>query len=310
MSGVIATISIAISIATISGGISMPRLTFRHWCLVLLLALSVTVVPHAYAAQARLSTVPEEKGVVAVPGVSIPAATNGLLNSDMAIYVTDSSTFTSLAAEGHLLLAPKGSPGTYAGTFVDDLGGAKIFSAKGTNISATTLTGSYEVNSQNGKFTFVIGNSFTSTVPSKYGNTASIGTILFGSHAYTPQTPLAVTIATFTIGGFIPPVTSGTLTLTTDVIGYIVPFNNKLGVNSNLSYVQNGHLGQNPITSYGQYFPPDGNGDGSLTCILKVGSNTLTIDRALEDSGGQKIISGDALSVSGNHTTSASFSAK
>ena len=221
-------------------------------------------------------------GVVEASGNAQPAATNGLLNCDMAIYVTDSNpfTFTSLAAEGHLELVLKGT--SYAGTFVDNFGGGKIYPATATDVSATTLNGGYVVNTANGKFTFVIGGTFTSTVPAKYGPGTSIGTILYGVHAYKLQSSLAVTMASFTIGGFMPKV-AGTLTLTTDAIGYIVPFNTKLNVNSSFAYTLKGKLHQYAITSYGRYYPSDGAGDGSLTVILKAGSSTFSIIDAQED---------------------------
>jgi hypothetical protein len=224
----------------------------------------------------------------------------------MAIYVSDGSTYTSLAAEGHLILKPKGA--AYEGSFTDNLGGAKNYPARGTGVSSTALNGHYTVNTHNGKFSFVIGGTFTSKVPKKYGSHASIGTILYGVHSYTPRTPLQVSISSFTIGTFVPP-ENGTLTLTTDAIGYIVPFNKKLLVNSSFAYTLAGSLKQYAITSYGRYFPPDGAGDGTLTTILQVGKHMFNIIDAKEDTSGQQIISGDALSGSGPDTIQGSFSA-
>jgi hypothetical protein len=239
---------------------------------------------------------------------AIPNTVNGLLDSDMAIYVSDGSTFTSLAAEGHLSLTTNDGGKHYVGTFVDDLHGATVFWASGTKVSATTLDGNYTIDTGNGTMHFSIGGTFTSTVPAKYGSNANIGTILYGAHSYTARPPLSVSLGSFTIGAFHRPVT-GTLTLTTDAIGYIVPFFAAGHVNSTWSYFAGGRLNVYHLDSYGRYFPPDGSGDGSLTTILGVGKTLYTIINLPEDTNGQRIISGDAIAGSGKSTTSASFSA-
>ena len=244
--------------------------------------------------------------VYAVGGHVVNDSVNGLLDCDMAIYVTNSSTYTSLAAEGHLELKPSG--GGYSGSFTDDLGAAKRYPAKATGVSTTTLDGHYVVNTHNGKFSFVVGATFMSKVPKKYGRHSKIATILYGVHAYTPQTPLQVSIGSFTIGGLASPAT-GTLNLTTDAIGYIVPFSKRLLINSSFAYTLSGGLKEYAITSYGRYYPPDGAGDGSLTTILQVGKHTFNIIDAKEDTSGQRIISGNALSGYGPNTIQASFSA-
>ena len=248
----------------------------------------------------------------ATPPQSAPTrnvtTTNGLLNSDMAIYVGDGATFTSLAAEGHLNLTSNDGGAHYVGTFVDDLDGATVFWASGTNISPTTLNGDYTVDTGNGTMHFSIGGTFTSRVPAKYGSNAKIGTILYGAHAWTARAPLNVSLGSFTIGAFHRPVT-GTLTLTTDAIGYIVPFFGIGHVNSTWSYFAGGRLNVYHINSEGRYFPPDGSGDGSLTTVLGVGKTTFSIVDAQEDTSGQKIISGDAIAGSGHSTSLAAFSA-
>ncbi len=248
----------------------------------------------------------------ATPGAARPAVTpdsvNGLLDSDIAIYVSDGSTFTSLAAEGYLNLTSNDGGVHYVGTFVDDLASAKVFWASGTNVSPTTLNGDYTIDTGNGTMHFSVGGSFTSSVPAKYGSAAKIGTILYGAHSWTARTPLNVTIASFTIGAFHGPAT-GTLTLTTDAIGYIVPFFAPGHVNSSWSYLAGGHLHAYRINSYGRYYPPDGAGDGSLTTILGVGRTTFSIVDAREDTNGQRIISGDAIAGSGQSTSQAGFSA-
>lgn len=244
------------------------------------------------------------------PGAATPAfnTTNGLLDSDMAIYVGDGSTFTSLAAEGHLNLTTNDGGAHYTGTFIDDLDAATVFWASGTNVSATTLNGNYTIDTGNGRMHFSIGGTFTSSVPASYGSNAKIGTILYGAHSWTARTPLNVTLASFTTGAFHRPVT-GTLTLTTDAIGYIVPFFGLGHVNSTWTYFSGGHLNVYRINSLGRYFPPDGAGDGSLTTELGVGKTTFSIVDAKEDTGGQKIISTDAIAGSGRSTSLAAFSA-
>ena len=108
------------------------------------------------------------------PGSATPApdTVNGLLSSDMAIYVSDGSTFTSLAAEGHLNLTSNDGGVHYVGTFIDDLDGATVFWASGTDVSSTTLNGNYTIDTGNGTMHFSIGGTFTSSVPAKYGSTA------------------------------------------------------------------------------------------------------------------------------------------
>lgn len=275
----------------------------------LVLALTVAVgtaaaVPARAAGDVPRSAVPTQQGVVALNGMHTDS-TNGLLDCDMAIYVTDGSNYTSLAAEGHYKL--NRTPASF-GTFMDNLGGGQVFQISANHVSPTTLNGNYVVNTANGRFTFHIGSSFVSTVPAKYGPGAKIGTILYGTHAYTIRSPLSVTLGSFTIGGFQRPA-MGTLTLTTDAIGYIVPFNQQRAVNSSFSYTLNGALHQYPISSYGRYYPPDGAGDGSLTTVLSVGAYVFHIINAKEDTSGQKIISGDALAGVGTNTIQASFSA-
>jgi hypothetical protein len=250
------------------------------------------------------------RGVVAVGTAGrVAPSTNGLLHSDMAIYVSNGSTYTSLAAEGSLYQRLT-SGQTYSGNFRDNLGSAKIYPASGTNVDSATLNGDYVVNTGNGRFTFHIGGTFTSTVPAKYGPHAHIGTILYGAHVYNNRTPLNVSLGSFTIGAYMPPVT-GTLTLTTDAIGYIVPFfsNARASSTSSFAYSYKGNLYQYKISSYGRYYPPDGAGDGSLTTVLQIDTFTYDIIDAQEDTSGQKIISGDALAGSGASTTQASFSA-
>ncbi|GEM_PF-3980525 len=274
-------------------------------------ALARSNTPGHVSAAGRPAALPLRHGVFLAPGQVRKSATNGLLDCDMAIYVSDGSTFTSLAAEGHLLLKhAKGKPaGTYSGKFVDNLAGAKAFRASGTSISDSALNGHYVVNTGNGKFRFSIGTKFRSKVPKTYGAGAVIGTILYGAPSYTLHAPLTVNMASFTIGGFMRPVT-GTLTLTTDALGYIVPYNAKQKTNSSLAYTQNGKLGQAPIKSLGRYYPPDGAGDGSLTFVVRIGNWTVHVVDALEDTSGQKTISGDAIADSKSGLISqASFTA-
>ena len=248
-------------------------------------------------------------GLVAVEGDVSPASVNGLLNADMAIYVSNGASYTSLAAEGRLHLSlVSGSTAHYVGSFFDDLGGGAIFSASGEHVAADTLNGDYVVNTANGRFTFHIGGTFTSSVPSKYGHSATVGTILYGAHAYTVRTPLAVTMGSFTVGAFQAPST-GTLSLTTDAIGYLVPLSSQRHVNSSYSYTVHGSLHGYRITSYGQYFPPDGSGDGSLTVVLKVDGVIYYIIGAKEDTGGARTISGNALGGYGASLISSTFSA-
>jgi hypothetical protein len=255
---------------------------------------------------------PLRHGIFLAPGGIRRADANGLLNSDLAIYVSDGSTFTSLAAEGHLRLKPAtGKPaGTYSGQFIDDLAGGAAFKAGGTSVSDTALDGHYVINTGNGKFTFTIGTgAFTSTVPKQYGHKATIATVLYGAHAYMAQAPLSVSIGSFTIGGFMAPI-AGTLTLTTDAAHYIVPDNAKRRINSSFAYTQMGKLGQTPITSYGSYSPPDGSGDGYLTLTVHVGGWTVHVVDVHEDTAGQKTFSGNALADSKSGLVSeASFSA-
>ena len=187
----------------------MTRIFSRFISLAALAALFVASTAPAYATNPRSTgMVSRHGGVILARGQAVRDSVNGLLNSDMAIYVSNGSTYTSLAAEGHLILKPKSgaAAGTYTGKFVDDLGGAAVYAASGTNVSPTTLNGHYVVKTFNGTFTFTVGGSFVSTVPKKYGPKAAIGTILYGTHIYTIHPPLAVTIGTFTIGAFLSPV--------------------------------------------------------------------------------------------------------
>lgn len=231
---------------------------------------------------------------------------NDLILSDLALYVTN-DVYTSLAAEGHLLLT-NDHGAHYAGTFVDDLSGASIFTASASHIQPTGLSGSYTINTGNGTFTFVIGGSFTSTVPAKYGSQARIGTVLYSAHSYTQRTPLSATFSSTTVGGFHRPA-SGTLTLTTDALGYIVPFSTKRHVNSSWNYTIAGHLKSYKISSLGRYNPPTGSGGGGLTTVLKVDTTVFHVVGAAEDSGGQRIIRGNAMAGSGDATSESTFSA-
>ena len=76
------------------------------------------------------------------------------------------------------------------------------------------------------------------------------------------------------------------------------------------SYTLAGALKQYALTAYGRYYPADGAGNGTLTTSLNVGKLIFYIVHATEDTGGQKIISGDALAGSGPNSVQASFSAK
>ncbi len=246
---------------------------------------------------------------VAAPSALPATTTNALITSDLAVYVTNGSTFTSVAAEGHLSLTSNDGGVHYVGTFVDDLDGAKVFWASATGIQPTGITGDYRIDTRNGPMSFHVGGTFTSHVPAKYGAGAKIATILYTGHAWTARPPLTVTLGASTVGAFYPPV-NGTLTLTTDALGYIVPYFGLGHVNSTWAYFASGSLHTYFINSAGKYFPADGAGDGILTTTLGVGHATFAVVDVKEDSGGQKIISGNAVTGSGSSTSLVSFSAK
>jgi hypothetical protein len=247
---------------------------------------------------------------VAAPSALPATTTNALITSDLAIYVTDGgSAFTSVAAEGHLSLTSNDGGVHYVGTFVDDLAGAKVFWASATGIQPVGIAGDYRIDTSNGPMSFHVGGTFSSHVPAKYGSGAKIATILYAGHAWTARAPLTVTLGSFTIGGFHPPV-SGTLTLTTDALGYIVPYFGLGHVNSTWSYFASGSLHTYFIDSEGRYFPADGAGDGFLTTILGVGHTTIAFVEVKEGTDGQKIISGNGVTGSGASTSLVSVSAK
>lgn len=306
----------------------MSSWKYRAWAVVAVVAMGAVVAVQTNGARAATSHHPSGSrtldprhlpshmphGVFAVrtsvTSGTAKRSTNGLLASDLAIYVTDGSTFTSLAAEGHLALH-NDTGHHYVGSFVDDLGSAKVYPAHGSAVSATTLNGKYTIATARGTFHFVVGGTFTSTVPSQYPSGSKIGTILYGAHAYTAHAPLTAGFGSFSIGVYHNPVT-GTLNLTTDAIGYIVPFSSRRHVNSSWVYFSGGDLHTYRIHSYGRFYPPDGAGDGSLTAVLgigKTGSVLFSVIDAHEDTSGQSTISGDALSGSGSSTVQSTFTA-
>jgi hypothetical protein len=257
-------------------------------------AASAKAAPHAAASAPGLtlalgSAIPHSSRPVFIKPAAAFApqlASNPLLDADIQLDAYG-QTFSSVAAEGHLLLKLHGT--RYRGSFTDNFAGAKVFPASEVNPSASGIDGTYTIHTGNGTFKFTYGDTPKASAPSKYGKDASMD-LAFNPHVYTQSSPMTLTLNSTTFGG-LRKFLSGALTLTTDDLGYIVPFSSKLHVNSSLSYVSGGHLYGSKMTTSGLFRPVTAVYSGSVTMSVKVGRSVYHIADAGNVAGASQISS-------------------
>ncbi len=242
------------------------------------------------------------KGVqkrIARSKTQIVPTTNPLLDSDILLEV-DNGAYGSVVAEGHLTLHHK-SGTTYTGSFVDDLYGGKKYKASATGVLTTEETAHVTLKAHTGTYTFGYANGVVqdgTKAPKKYLSGAKTFVDSAVASVYDTQLPLNAFFAEGQVGPFHVPL-EAEFELTIDANGFIVPYIKHVS-NSEMLYAKiSGHkIHTAKISSWGQYTPVDGSGDGFLQVSVKANGTNYSIIANELDSTANYLL-GDATSGHG-----------